>query len=203
MVQSSNFLETDHGRLPEGMKRIGYDHDTERYTYRDQDGSIWQGEPGSQYGKLSLVLKAPNEPASPITEPGSAPGSPTSGDRKEKMFAPDIKDIKRLSEASLDVHIEDGPPPPYKRPSRQFTDFDQLFGGQRPASPVESTDTAKVKPTEKSTVSPIPTTETPAAAPAETPKTEQPPTGVLSRVKRTLSISKQATASLLQRRGTL
>ena len=31
------------------MKRVGYDADTERYTFRDGD-DLWLGEPGSFYG---------------------------------------------------------------------------------------------------------------------------------------------------------
>ncbi|KAF2816762.1 uncharacterized protein BDZ99DRAFT_403892 [Mytilinidion resinicola] len=44
--------ESDEQRLPDGMQRIGYDADTQRYTYRDADGSHWEGEEGSQYGQL-------------------------------------------------------------------------------------------------------------------------------------------------------
>ncbi|KAK3368525.1 hypothetical protein B0H63DRAFT_488626 [Podospora didyma] len=45
-------LDTDEERLPSGMKRIGYDADTQVYSYRDSDGSYWEGAPGCQYGKL-------------------------------------------------------------------------------------------------------------------------------------------------------
>lgn len=39
MVYQSRY-DSDEERLPEGMERIGYDADTETYTYRDADGSI-------------------------------------------------------------------------------------------------------------------------------------------------------------------
>ena len=42
----------DDYRLPEGMKRVGYDADTQRYTFRDQGGQYWIGPEGSQYGDL-------------------------------------------------------------------------------------------------------------------------------------------------------
>jgi hypothetical protein len=42
----------DEGRLPDGMERVGYDADTEVYTYQDEQGNYWQGEPGSRYGEL-------------------------------------------------------------------------------------------------------------------------------------------------------
>ncbi|KAJ4303986.1 hypothetical protein N0V88_001589 [Collariella sp. IMI 366227] len=51
-------LDTDEERLPDGMTRIGYDADTQVYTYRDSDGSYWEGAPGVQYGKLHRVRDA-------------------------------------------------------------------------------------------------------------------------------------------------
>lgn len=47
--------DTDDERLPEGMERVGYDADTQTYTYRDSDGSYWEGAPGNQYGQLTQV----------------------------------------------------------------------------------------------------------------------------------------------------
>ncbi|KAK7749332.1 hypothetical protein SLS62_008183 [Diatrype stigma] len=54
--------DTDEERLPEGMQRIGYDADTETYTYRDADGSTWEGAPGNQYGRLTRVSGPPAPP---------------------------------------------------------------------------------------------------------------------------------------------
>jgi len=34
------------------MTRIGYDSDTGRYTFRDKDGSIWEGPEGAEYGEM-------------------------------------------------------------------------------------------------------------------------------------------------------
>jgi hypothetical protein len=34
------------------MKRIGYDADTQVYTYQDDEGGIWEGAPGNRYGEL-------------------------------------------------------------------------------------------------------------------------------------------------------
>ena len=39
------------------MKRIGYDADTSRYIFRDRDGSLWQGEEGSEYGEMKRGLE--------------------------------------------------------------------------------------------------------------------------------------------------
>lgn len=45
--------DTDEERLPEGMTRIGYDADTQTYTYRDSSGQTYEGAPGATYGHLS------------------------------------------------------------------------------------------------------------------------------------------------------
>jgi len=62
--------EEDEHRLPEGMQRIGYDADTQVYTYQDTDGSIWEGSEGARYGQLRQV-SGPNpnrsRPQSPRT----------------------------------------------------------------------------------------------------------------------------------------
>ena len=41
------------------MKRIGYDADTSRYIFRDQDGNLWQGPEGSEYGEMNRGLEHP------------------------------------------------------------------------------------------------------------------------------------------------
>jgi hypothetical protein len=38
--------------LPYGMRCIGYDANKEITTYEDQDGEVWETEPGSKYGTL-------------------------------------------------------------------------------------------------------------------------------------------------------
>jgi hypothetical protein len=37
---------------------MSYDADTQTYSYRDSDGSYWEGTPGCKYGKLYRVLNA-------------------------------------------------------------------------------------------------------------------------------------------------
>jgi hypothetical protein len=56
-------LDTDEERLPEGMVRIGYDADTQVYTFRSADGSLWEGPSGSRYGSLTKVADAPKPPS--------------------------------------------------------------------------------------------------------------------------------------------
>ncbi|KAJ7726901.1 hypothetical protein B0H16DRAFT_1591684 [Mycena metata] len=45
----------DSFRLPEGIKRIGYDADTARYTFCDREGNTYLGPPHEEYGSLTLV----------------------------------------------------------------------------------------------------------------------------------------------------
>ncbi|KAJ7628704.1 hypothetical protein FB45DRAFT_919057 [Roridomyces roridus] len=51
------FAEDAH-RLPEGMKRIGYDADTARYTFCDREGNMYTGPAHERYGSLTPVSKA-------------------------------------------------------------------------------------------------------------------------------------------------
>ncbi|KAH7930336.1 hypothetical protein BV22DRAFT_1191384 [Leucogyrophana mollusca] len=45
-------FDEDSYRLPEGVKRIAYDADTQRYTFRDRSGQLYQNAPGEHYGTL-------------------------------------------------------------------------------------------------------------------------------------------------------
>ncbi|KAH7888193.1 hypothetical protein F5I97DRAFT_1806346, partial [Phlebopus sp. FC_14] len=56
----------DSYRLPEGMKRIAYDADSQRYTFRDRLGQLYQGAPGEEYGMLKPV-SAPLPPRRSVT----------------------------------------------------------------------------------------------------------------------------------------
>jgi len=44
--------DNDSERLPEGFERIGYDADSQTYTFRDRDGAIYESAPGNRYGTL-------------------------------------------------------------------------------------------------------------------------------------------------------
>ncbi|KAJ8120284.1 hypothetical protein ONZ43_g2966 [Nemania bipapillata] len=83
--------DTDEERLPEGMQRIGYDADTQVYTFRDAQGGIWESAPGSQYGHLRRVHDAPpsygeddeSSPTQPLTY--AAPDGPPVSWRQEMV----------------------------------------------------------------------------------------------------------------------
>lgn len=34
------------------MRRVGYDADTQTYTYQDENGTYWEGPEGARYGTL-------------------------------------------------------------------------------------------------------------------------------------------------------
>lgn len=54
-----SYLDTDEERLPEGIRRTGYDADTQTYTYTDRQGRLYEGVPGARYGTLRRVNNAP------------------------------------------------------------------------------------------------------------------------------------------------
>ena len=60
-----SYLDTDEERMPSGMTRMGYDADTQTYSYLDSDGSIWEGAPGNRYGKIFKVSSPPRLTARP------------------------------------------------------------------------------------------------------------------------------------------
>ncbi|KAI6154139.1 carbohydrate-binding module family 50 protein [Pisolithus tinctorius] len=51
--------DEDSYRLPEGVERIGYDSDTGRYYFRDNDGLLYKGPEGSEFGELVQVSELP------------------------------------------------------------------------------------------------------------------------------------------------
>ncbi|KAG8170094.1 hypothetical protein KVR01_000839 [Diaporthe batatas] len=96
-IMRSRFAEygNDEDNLPQGMTRIGYDADTEVFTFSSEDGSIWEGQPGSRYGNLTRVCEPPQKPpASGIgvkTEPLVPTRSAHNGDSEEASAAPNVE----------------------------------------------------------------------------------------------------------------
>ncbi|KAF5311846.1 hypothetical protein D9619_002522 [Psilocybe cf. subviscida] len=52
-------LDEDEHRLPEGMKRIGYDADEGRYYFRDGAGNVWRGGQRAEFGEMTRVNSLP------------------------------------------------------------------------------------------------------------------------------------------------
>ncbi|KAI1813922.1 carbohydrate-binding module family 50 protein [Poronia punctata] len=68
--------DTDEERLPEGMKRIGYDADTQTYTFRDAEGHLWESAPGNRYGELRRVATTSTLPSYGEDDGDSSPNAP-------------------------------------------------------------------------------------------------------------------------------
>ncbi|KAI0455418.1 hypothetical protein F5B21DRAFT_472236 [Xylaria acuta] len=68
--------DTDEERLPEGMQRIGYDADTQVYTFQDADGALWESAPGNRYGQLRRVADATLPSYGEDDESSSSPTQP-------------------------------------------------------------------------------------------------------------------------------
>lgn len=76
------YLDTDEERLPEGMRRVGYDARTQTYTYRDADGSAWEGVPGARYGRLQRANTEPRRAVAATTYGSMGPHE--SGDDEDE-----------------------------------------------------------------------------------------------------------------------
>lgn len=79
--------DTDDDRLPEGMVRVGYDADSQVYTFRDADGSLWEGPPGCEYGHMTKVADPPRPLADltniDVESAGATHDAPPSYDESE------------------------------------------------------------------------------------------------------------------------
>lgn len=95
----SRFAEydADEDNLPQGMTRIGYDADTETYTFSSADGSIWEGSPGSRYGNLTRV-------GLPVRQP-----SGTQRVRAESLTSSSPGQTVDHEKASPDSNVEETP----------------------------------------------------------------------------------------------
>jgi len=114
MGRWSQYDEDDY-RLPEGMQRVGYDADTQTYTYQARDGSSWEGAPGAKYGALRQVGAA-SEPsrASRAEELEQLPEAASATNNKET-------DIPSPTEKHHEKPGEDilSDMPPWAAPSRK------------------------------------------------------------------------------------
>jgi len=55
MSSYQQYQDDEEGRLPAGFKRVGYDADTEIYTYESPEGELYRGAPGNRYGRLVSI----------------------------------------------------------------------------------------------------------------------------------------------------
>lgn len=92
----SRFAEydADEDNLPPGMTRIGYDADTETYTFSSADGSIWEGSPGSRYGNLTRVglpARQPSNTQKVQTNDLAPPSLAQRGDSEKPSSDPNVE----------------------------------------------------------------------------------------------------------------
>ncbi|OWP01681.1 LysM-domain-containing protein [Marssonina coronariae] len=80
-----NADDDDSRRLPSGMRRTGYDADTQTYSYRDADGGTWEGAPGGQGPRAATAADVssfiPNPNPNPNPAPKSTQGEPPGCER--------------------------------------------------------------------------------------------------------------------------
>jgi len=113
----------DLERLPEGFKRIAYDSDSTRFTFRDCNGCLYQGEAGAEYGILnpvsdpiaSLSRSRPNAFAS---ESSSTP-TPRRPPQKQKSTFHDILPSNLITTTSSGQNPES---PTKTAPREQFVE---------------------------------------------------------------------------------
>jgi len=118
MGRWSRYTDSDTDLLPDGMRRIGYDASTASYTFRDRDGRLWTSAPGTRFGELKLITKAP----STHKKTGSHSSTATSTTDDELCDSPtEMKSPKKLHSAKR----HEQPAPAYEK-GRRFTDFGQL-----------------------------------------------------------------------------
>ncbi|KAM0243944.1 hypothetical protein ACHAP5_006707 [Fusarium lateritium] len=94
-------------RLPEGMKKVGYDADEQVYTFKDVNGTLWKSKPGSKHGKLTrakecstaeLDFRLRNPQFYPPSEQGSMTGSMMESEREAVAATTAVpKDAKEIS----------------------------------------------------------------------------------------------------------
>ncbi|KAG1783447.1 hypothetical protein EV702DRAFT_1041115 [Suillus placidus] len=72
--------DEDDYRLPEGVKRVGYDADIGRYNFRDREGLVYKGPEGSKFGDFTLVSEIPSSIPQDVEEDSDLKAAPTSTD---------------------------------------------------------------------------------------------------------------------------
>ncbi|QDS73290.1 hypothetical protein FKW77_005176 [Venturia effusa] len=68
MSRRSRYDE-DLNRLPAGMKRVGYNSNSQKYTFQDQnDGTFWESPEGAEFGILAPIRADQVETDAPIED---------------------------------------------------------------------------------------------------------------------------------------
>ncbi|KAI1144305.1 hypothetical protein F5Y05DRAFT_407702 [Hypoxylon sp. FL0543] len=152
-------VDGDH-RVPHGFKLIGYDADTQVRTWEAPDGSLWEGNPGAQYGELTMVSgprQAPvqqhtggyastsrttsNQTARPPTPPRPRPSNNSQGEstpersKSGALFKRLARSVSNIKTAAERLSERTKAKKEEKEAKRQ-KEIDQfLKGGQKPPDP--------------------------------------------------------------------
>ncbi|MCJ1395412.1 hypothetical protein MMC18_008298 [Xylographa bjoerkii] len=87
MGRWSQYDEDDY-RLPEGMQRVGYDADTQTYTYQARGGNLWEGASGAKYGALRQVGAASDPSSASRAEELERLSEAASATKKKETYIP-------------------------------------------------------------------------------------------------------------------
>jgi len=98
------------------MRRVGYDADTQTYTFRDSNGSLWESAPGNRYGRLTQIGGSTREAPSSVSM---------------KSYRVSIAEL-REDEENPRQSSENLPESTERPPRRRFTDFGNLTQSDDP-----------------------------------------------------------------------
>lgn len=88
----------DDARIaPCGSVRVGYDADTQTYTYRHPNGDYYEGPPGSEYGPLRLVSSRRPQTTSATTPRAAQPPAYPSPDSSPPPYSPSGQNTPNIS----------------------------------------------------------------------------------------------------------
>lgn len=112
LLTSQHLILQDDYRLPEGMKRTGYDADTGRYYFTDQDGSVWEGAQGAQFSEMTLgTLRISSMSASNTMHHVVSEGSPRpSRIREHEDNDPDVETAPARSDGYQPLTVDPASP---------------------------------------------------------------------------------------------
>ncbi|KAJ3806507.1 hypothetical protein F5876DRAFT_26740, partial [Lentinula aff. lateritia] len=110
----------DSSRLPVGFQRIAYDADTQQYTFRDENGSLYYSASGEEYGQLSILRSAARaEAASTEPKPKRSQTAPSSLPAPKSFY--DILPPESIGSAGSTTSLSSSSPTsPSRSPRSRF-----------------------------------------------------------------------------------
>jgi hypothetical protein len=124
-------IDGDKERLPEGVKRTGYDADTRKYTYETDDGSVYEGAPGQQYGALTKTAESVRSRSTTLSS--SSPSQRTTS-RAGTLPPRSRSDSAQTFSTILNNNIKSTTTTPTSHPRRAAT-FSAAAAAARPYTP--------------------------------------------------------------------